>query len=358
MLRRLRVLASLSLALLALLAPFASCKSSNPRMNPREVPEALANARTELGRGDTQSALYRLRAAANTPGLETALRDEVQRTLEAAAEKRIDELSTPQSDPDDLAELVDLDLPRQLAVTAGLRAARLYFDQGEALDGYRLVRKLDTKFPQHFARAAAGDLLIEIGLWLVDNGTGWLGIGHSTDDAQEVLEYVILQHPSAARSDDAYDALARIYADDLEWDLAIERLEFLVLYHPNSPLRVGAQARIPHLRLRSLTSPEYDRAELLKARGELETWLNGWSGHELERDVRLDLADCQRRIIDSDLIIARFYRRVGNVHGARSHAERALATAREAAETGREKAAQSFLDEVGPDPVAAAGAAQ
>lgn len=334
------------LALTVLLC--CGCKSSHPRMNPRDVPAALTQARAELEQGRTESALERMRAAANTPGLPTATRDEVQRTLETAAEKRIDELSTDTSDPDDLADLVDLDLPRQLAVTAGLRAARTMFERHDALDAYRLVRKLDTKFPEHFARAAAGDLLIEIGLWLVVHGRGWLGIGHSTDDAQEVLEYVILHHPSAARSDEAYDALARMYADDLDWDLAIERLEFLVLYHPGSKLRVSAQARIPKLRLSSLRSPEYDRGELLRAQAELQTWLGGWAGHELEGEVRLDLADCQRRLIDSDLLIAAFYRTVKNDHGARYHAARAIDEARQAGDTEREASAQEFVRELGP----------
>ena len=317
-----RFFLALSLALLA------ACSAAGRKLDAREVPAALAAAKQDLAAGRTADALDLLRGAANATGLATAVRDDVQRTLEDAAARRIEELSRPGCDPDDLADLVDLELPRQLAVLAGLRAARLLFQEGEAYDAYKLIKKLDVKYPEHHERFAAGELLVEIGLWLVPNGTGWLGIGHSTGDAQEVLEYLILHHPSAPRCDEGYVALARIYENDRDWRHAIERYELLVLNHPTSPLRRDAQARIPRLRLRELRSPEYDRGELLTARAELEAWLSDYAGQEGEREVRIDLGDCLRRLVDSDLSIARFYRTVGNEYGQRYHAQRAAEEAR------------------------------
>jgi outer membrane protein assembly factor BamD (BamD/ComL family) len=337
----------ITLCLAACLA--AACTTTRPL--PRDqVPAAIQTARGELGEGRTEEALELMRRASVTEGLDPATRDEVQQTLETVVERRIEELSRPGADPEDLADLVDLELPRQMAVNAGLRAARGLFQEGEAVDAYRLLRKLDAKYPQHHERYAAGELLIDMGLWLVEHGTGWFGIGHSTEDAEQVLEYVLLHHPATPRCDEAYETLARIYEDDREWRAAIERLELLVLNHPNSPRRPGAQANIPHLRLRSLYSPEYDRSQLLTARKELETWLASYAGHELERQVRADLRDSILRLCDSDLMIARFYERVGAEHGTRYHALRAAEEARSAGDDERVKEALALVPP-SPEPV-------
>lgn len=337
---------------LAVCALACACKSGPGKLARSEVPAAITSARADLAAGRSEDALDRMRAAANTPGLAPETRDTVQTLLESSAARRIEELSQPGSDPEDLADLVELDLPRQLAVTAGIRAARGYFQEGEGVDAYRLLRRLDTKFPLHHERAAAGDLLVDIGLWLVVHGTGWFGLGHSTDDAIETLEYVVLNHPSTTRCDEAYETLARIYEDDRDWALAVERLENLVLFHPRSERVPRARAHVPHLRLVGIRSPEYDRSELLTARTELERWLADFTGRqpELERGVRVDLGDCLRRLCDSDVIIADFYARVGKPRGERLHLERAVEEARVAGDEVRLASASARLAQLPPAP--------
>lgn len=350
---------TISLAL-AVCALAAGCRSGPDKLERREVPKAIESARSALAAGRSEQALDLMRSAANTSGLEPATRDTVQTLLETSASRRIEELSTPGRDPADLAELVELDLPRQIAVTAGVRAARGYFAEGEAVDAYRLLRRLDTKFPLHHERATAGDLLVDIGLWLVVHGTGWFGLGHSTDDAVEVLEYVVIQHPSTARCDEAYESLAQIYVDDRDFDLAVERLENLVLFHPQSERVPRARARIPHLRLASMRSPEYDRSQLLAARTELESWLADFTGRqpELERGVRVDLGDCLRRLCDSDVLIADFYARVEKPRGERYHLERAVEEARAAGDEVRVADTSRRLATLPPaEPIAGSGAA-
>lgn len=339
----------------ALATALAACASGPPKLAASEVPDALERAQADLDAGRTTQALDTLRAAANAVGLPVETRERVQRSLELAASRRVDELSAPGADPEELAELVELELPRQIAVIAGLRAARAMFaeeDAGLAVDAYRLIKRLDAKYPQHHERVAAGDLLVEIGMWLIPNGTGWLGIGHSSDDGQEVLEYAVLHHPWATRADEAYAALAKLYEDDRSWRLAIERYELLVLNHPGSRLRPGAQAAIPHLRLRASRSPEYDRSELLKARKELEQWLQAYDGLDSSRQARMDLGDCLRRLADSDMIIARFYRTVGNDAGTRFHAERAVEEARVAGDDERIRRAEALIPAKAPLPSA------
>jgi hypothetical protein len=118
-----------------------------------------------------------------------------------------------------------------------------------------------------------------------------------------------------------------MYEEDKLYGLARERHEELLYAHIRSPLATASEARIPHLRLAGLESPEYDRRELLKARTELEAWLQRRAGDPLEKDVRYDYADCLARLVASDLGLARFYRRVDQPYGARFHAARALEVA-------------------------------
>jgi len=347
-----------SLLLLALAALSAGCaslpswipgsKSAPARLDAAEVPRAIERAERDLAAGRTESALDWMRAASAAKDLPVEQRDHVQRVLEAAAQKRIEELSVPGKDPEDLADLVELGLPRQLAVQAGLAAARAMVANDERMDAFRLLRKLDNKFPLHYERQAAGDLIVEIGINLSKQHKSFL-IFYSTDSqAEEVLEYAILQHPWARHGDEAHMVLAEIYVRHHDLDLAIDRLGRLLLDHPDSDLLPAAQARIPELRLVLLRSPEYDRGTLLKAEDELKRWLQRYSTHELAPKVSMHLGDCLRRLCDSDLAISRFYSTVGNNFGARFHARRAASEASEAGDAQREKYCQALVDALPP----------
>jgi hypothetical protein len=332
-----------------------ACKSSGSggdsvpsKLEKQQVAHAIERAEADLAAGDAKDALEWMRTAAAVSDLPAETRDRVQALIEKAADARIRQLSAPGSDPDELADMLELDLPRQLAVTAGVRAAELEFAAGHAMDAYRLIKKVDTKFPLHHERVIAGDLLVDIGLYLAEHPSHFLWLFATDDDAEEVLEYVILNDPWSSRCDEANATLARLYEDDRDWKLAIDRNEKLVLNHPQSRFRPYAQARIPHLRLVALKSPEYDRSEIIRARKELEEWLLKYSGNELERAVRLDLGDCLRRLSESDLGIAKFYRTVDNPPGVRLHATRAVEEAQLAGDEERAQKARDLLSELAP----------
>jgi hypothetical protein len=352
----------IALVALLALAPLA-CKSSGSsslgdsppsKLDKRQVPHAIERAEADLAAGNNKRAMQWMALAAEVPDLPTETRNHVQALEEKAADARIRELSAPGTDPKELEDMLDLELPRQLAVTAGVRAAQLQFAAGNAKDAYYLIKKLDTKFPLHHERVAAGDLLVDIGLYLSTHPSHFLWVFTSHDDAEEVLEYAILNDPWSARCDEANATLARLYEEDREWRQAIDRNEKLVLNFPQSRFRPYAQARVPHLRLRALKSPEYDRNELLLARKELEDWLNRYAGTDLEPAVRADLTDGLRRLAESDLLIARFYRTVDSHPGVRLHAERAAEEAKLAGDDERERAARQLLSKL-PDEAPRAG---
>ena len=95
-----------------------------------------------------------------------------------------------------------------------------------------------------------------------------------------------------------------------------------------------------------LTSPEYDRTELTKTRAELEAWLANHPRHDLVTEVRSDLTDCVQRLADSDLSVARFYRRVNNPTGAEYHARRALEEAMDGTDEEQRAEATELLREI------------
>jgi hypothetical protein len=324
------------LALPLVLALLGSCASpfGGSRYeieSPDEVPPAIAAARRDLEAGKTEKALERVRAAREVRGVSPEIRDELEVLLEKTAARRIEELSKPDSDPSELADLADLDLPQQLAVSAGVGAARLYLARGRPYKAYRELKELETRFPRHHGRAQAGEILVEAGLKLARSDAGWW-MWTDRDDGMEVLEFLVLTYPSEPRCDLAFSELARMYEEDRQYQLAIDRHEELLLSHSDSPLVVASRARIPHARLASIESPEYDRKQLLRARSEIEAWLAVYDDedHALEQRVRVDYADVLHRLAESDLGIARFYRRISQPYGARFHAARALAVAREA----------------------------
>jgi len=338
-------------AVLVVLA--ASCSStgglfSSDALDPEDVPSALADAAAARARGDVQEAIELLAPASRAVGLTPELRDRVQIELESSAQERIAQLAGPDADPDDLADLLDLGLPRQIAVQAGLAGARRYVEIGEPVDAYELLKRLDDKFPLHHERVASGNLMADIGLALSDDTPTLFGMFDTLGESQEVLEYVILKAPWSRRCDEAYLTLSKLYEQDQEWQLAIARAEGLVLNHPGSPLAVEAEARVPELRLAMLASPEYDREELERARQELQQWLVTHTASNLQERVRLDLADCLSRLAESDLLISHFYDKVGNAFGAQRHARRAVEEARDAGDAARLARAEEWLRELPP----------
>ncbi len=354
-----------SAVLFALVISLSSCttvgritglKSIPDKLDLEEVQPAITRAQAYLDSGDSRRAMEWMQAASATLGLSPSLKREVRELLESSARARIAELSTDPVQPDKLAEFLTLELPRQISVEAVLVAAEELNRTGERVDAFRLIKKLDQKYPTHHLRTDAGRILADAGIEISKDDSRFLFLFPRRDRAEEVLEYLVLNYPAERRCAEAYATLAWLYEVDERWEIAIERHQDLLLYHPDTPSAIASEARIPSLRLASITSPEYDRQQLVRAREELEAWLVRHPGHELEDEVRLDLADCFLRLHESDMGIARFYRRVDNDFGARFHATRAVEEANLGNDPERAKAAEEFLAALPPEESAEEGA--
>jgi tetratricopeptide (TPR) repeat protein len=350
--------------LLAALALAPSCASFHPfglgggTIPPQESDILVKRAEAELAAGDSTRALADLRKARDAEQLTSDQKNRIDILLERCAEARISALSAPGSDPDELKELFDLNLPRQIAITAGVRAARMMLDQGEPIDAYEMIQKVDKRYPPagtHHERKLAGDVLFEAGMKLAKSNFSILGLFSDKDDAKGVLEYLVQNYPQERRCDQAYRELATLYEHDRVWATAIERHQDLVTYHLDSPLAPESEWRIPHLRLVALRRPDYDRRELLRALGELEAWLESHAGTEFEPRVIADRTDCLKRLAESDLMISHFYAHVKKWDGARIHAERALGTSKRSGDAqtiAKAEAAVALVPTLAPAPLA------
>ncbi len=345
---RKRPLPRLALGGLLLLA--VGCRASLPRpsgvparYDSAEVPEALLEGRAALETGETWAAVAILSAAQAAPDLDGATRGEVQTLLIQAVGQRIEELRSEPEGAEQLEVLAELEVPRDLAVRASLAAARSWLEAGERFQCHETLVAMDERYPLHARRMEAGELQFQAGISLAeDPGKYALVFSYSTDGIT-VLESFIERHPGHPSGPRAYEALVEAYEEDRLFDLAIRRAEGLLLEYPGTAEGTWAQAQIPHLRLASLGSPEYDRGLMLQARAELAEWLETFPGHPLEEQVRIDLADALQRLADSDLSIARFYRKVQSAAGFEFHARRALDTAREAGNEAQITEAEALL---------------
>ena len=342
---------ALCLGLLLLSATVAGCSGSKIKRTPgvpasieiEEVPYAIERAEIALAGDRPQEALDWMRAAMELRYMPTDQRAKVQRLLEVSADRMIQEMSDEDQDPAVLADILELDLPRQISVTGAIRAAEMMVRAGNNEDAVELIRKVDKLFPTHHMRPEAGRLLTEAGLALSMDDSGWF-LSNPRNDAYAALEYVSIHYPSAPNGDLVLRRLAEMYEEDKDWQLAIARHEELVQNFPRSEMVPYSLARIPLLKLTSVERPEYDRGAILEARAELEEWLRDYPGHENTAEVTSDLGDALVRLSVSDLKVAKFYRKTSNPFGARFHAERALEEAHLAGDEGLAGDAQAILD--------------
>lgn len=310
----------------------AGC-SSNPFGHAKvgsasEVPAVMQRALAEEQAGRRTQAIDLLHAARGVSGLSTEQRTQVETMLEQVAERRILELQQAGTGSEELEALSELGLPTQISVSAGVTAAQQLLDRDRSYKAYKLLYDLEERFPVHPLGDTAGSITVSAGLDMTTEPRRFLGFFTRRDEGMEALEWLVITYPTQKRCDEAYFRLGELYASDRRFKLSVQRYDELVSYHPDSTLWIEAQARVPRMRLAGLESPEYDRSELIEARGELERWLERHAGQPQEQEVRRDYGDCLRRLVLSDQGIARFYLRIGRPFGAQFHAQRALDVAR------------------------------
>ena len=262
------------LALLALASCSSSPIASVSPMDPDQVPATLmaaqASTADQLADGQLVDTVADLLSANKARGLDTRTRVEVRTALELYAQELADRGENPRA----LEDLSETDLPARISVPAGIRSATLYLAREDRKDAFKTIKKLDTRYPSHGLRDEAGDLLMEIGnSYYFDKRRKFFLFPYSSN-APQVYEYLSTEYPKHPETDDALNRLADTYAKNRQYSFAIEKRENLILWCRDSPYRIASEAAVPELRLAALDGPEYDRAAMLIALTELETWIS------------------------------------------------------------------------------------
>ena len=331
----------------ALAAGLAACSSlESIRLDRDEIPVYLANAEEDIRSGDLESSIEPLVIVWNQDGLTAQERSRTETLLQTAVVDLLEIYRGEGYDSGDLVRIYDLPMPTRLRALAGVLAAEKRLAEGRRVAAYKTILSVDTKLPQHSMRFLAGDVLARAGLSLIEDSGRYNVFFTYRARGIGALEYLVLNYPSDSACPAAYAALAARYEADHELDLAIERREDLLVYHPGSPYAVESEARLPYLRMLRLERDSYDRSEMIEAKREIDRWLARHAGHELEDEVLGYQRQCLASLANSDLIVARHYRRKRSTFGTRIHAERALVEARNAGDETLMREAQALLDEL------------
>lgn len=294
----------------------------------------LEAAQEEIAAGKNEEALERLSALRSLSGLDPDQRALTEQLLESASNALLSSLEGSQASSDVLLELYEGDLAPRTRARAGVQAADRMLAEGHAIKAWKQIRDVEKELPAYIDRVRAGDVLGRAGLELIRRPGHYYLFFRYASRGKEALEFLVDHYPFDHRAPEAYTAIVELYASRLDYDDAISRAEDQVIYHPDTPEAIAMQARLPELRLGRLERDDNDRSEMVQARSELEYWVDRYAGREGtpedEARVRATLRECNRRLAENDLVVARFYDTVDESRGARLHAERALESARAA----------------------------
>jgi hypothetical protein len=346
-----------ALLLLLALGPLAGCRTVSGWFDRSELPisgverdnaaEHVAEAETEIERGDLGGALERLIALRGVQNLQPEVRLQSEGLLERATSQLLAEGA---DDLDLLESLWELDLSPRMRARAGIRYAERLYEVDHRVKAWKQVRDVEHAIPNHTERSRAGVVLARVGLDLIEDSGHYLLVMSYDARGAAALEFLVLNYPLDPGCDQAYAALARYYEREGELELAIARNEDLFTYRQRSELAVHALAEIPRLRLKLIDEPDHDRGEILRALGEARAWLERHPEHPLLAEVQDTERACRRALARSDLVLGRYYDRIDNEFGARLHAGRAVVEARDAGAESLAAEAQALLDDLGPPP--------
>jgi hypothetical protein len=243
-------------------------------------------------------------------------------------------------------------LPRTVRAMRTVGKAQLLLERGSPQLAFEEVVELERTFPSHHLAREAADLVYRSATQLRErNGSFWI-FWSDAARADIAYNYLVVQDPTHPHCDEAYWRMAQYDAGKRRYADSIESLADLVLFYPNSPYAIDAEAQIPRLRLADQARIDFDIGSLDRSLAEIRGWLDrhGRTGVDPARDaliaeMRELEVEALRRLARSDLVVARYYDTLHESFGAHQHAARALDYARQADLEDEIAAAQILVDE-------------
>ncbi len=140
------------------------------------------------------------------------------------------------------------------------------------------------------------------------------------DDGELVLQHFVERFEASPFAPEALKLLGDFAFGIDNFPLAEVRFTQLLESHPSSEWAAFARYRLAMSAFRRVRGPQYDLDQMIFARNELAHYLSLEPERpEFRRDAREGLAILERWIAERHVIIADFYRRVGNTTGERIH---------------------------------------
>lgn len=208
-----------------------------------------------------------------------------------------------------------------------LLLARAHLANGDPWQAYETIKNFADQHPHSEKRRAVIEVEFEAGRRLSQSNQGFLFFWSDQAGARTVLEHLITRYPESVNQylADALRILGEMAYAEGRYELAQERFRDLLRSRPESEWVALARFRYAMSIFRRLQGPEYDFEQMQNASRELEVFLQqppenpGFVG-----TARNALATLKQWQAERHVLVAAFYRRVGNKAGERMHLQQAV----------------------------------
>ena len=215
-------------------------------------------------------------------------------------------------------------LPREMVPTFLVARAAAQLATGEPWLAFMTLHTFAEDHPLAEERHQVPPLLYSIGTAMVDRGRKVFLFADDVDDGRFVLEHLIVHYPGSPHHDEALRLLGDIAFAAEDFELADRRYREIVREWRDSEWVLYAHFRLAMTRFKKLRGPEYDLSDMEAARNELKDLLvRKLERPDFEGEAAMALDAVTRWIAERHLLIADYYRTVGNVPGELLHLQRA-----------------------------------
>ncbi|MEY5027562.1 MAG: hypothetical protein RLZZ244_3090 [Verrucomicrobiota bacterium] len=234
----------------------------------------------------------------------------------------------------------------QQAATARYRLAGLLHKEGRLEDAFDSYNAYIEKHPDGNDFPAALDAMFTIAKRFMDGEKRrLLGIKmfSSNQRAEEMFDTIYKRAPFAP------DACKALYYRGILMERQGKDAEAILSYQlilerfPSNPIAEEAQYQIGFVRMRSVRTGSYDKADRIRAQESFEDFLSAAPSNPKSLQARQNIQDIEKRQIHALLDVAKFYEKSGKLKAATMYYRDVL---REAGDSPEAKEAQRRIDQL------------
>lgn len=191
---------------------------------------------------------------------------------------------------------------------------------GEPWSAFKIVEPFPDQFPYSELRIEVEQVVFECGRQLAASDKSFLFFSSDRADGRFVLEHLIQRYPRTTHLADALQILGEIAFEDGDYSLALTRFKDLLQQQPDSEWGPLARFRIAMSEFRVLHGPPYDMEQMERARNELRSFLqNPPERPDFVAEATAALQVVVNWTADRHVLVADFYKTLGNSFGERFH---------------------------------------